>query len=232
MLLHNTRDILGRRRQVFGWATLVMAAAALLMPTLGTAQGILERVREELKGELKDLKADVREEVAYMFGMEAYVYGYPLLMMDVTREVLTAAPASNAEGTASLLVTIYLTYRGGVTHQAGVLLWPVVAAHVVFTPLLVTAWRTERQRAHSAHHAILRDARQSRHLSRWVGGVHDPGDAPMGTEHEAAARRDHRVHLGALQRHGGSHSVQRPGCHHAGEAQAATKPLLPRGGEV
>jgi hypothetical protein len=36
----------------------------------------------------------VKEEVAYVAGMEEYVYGYPLVMMDVTREVTTAAPNS------------------------------------------------------------------------------------------------------------------------------------------
>jgi hypothetical protein len=61
----------------------------------------LERFKEGLKGELKALQEDVREEVAYLLGMEAYIYGYPLVMMDVTREVLTAAPAPNAEGTAA-----------------------------------------------------------------------------------------------------------------------------------
>jgi hypothetical protein len=95
MFLHNTRDILGLRRRVCGLAALAMVAAALLMPTMGAAQSLLERFREGIKGELKDLTEDVREEVAYMFGMEAYVYGYPLVMMDVTREVLTASPASN-----------------------------------------------------------------------------------------------------------------------------------------
>ena len=58
----------------------------------------------------------------------------------------------------------------------------------------------ERQRPVPAHHAILRDARQPRHLPRRLGGVHDPGDAPVGTEHRAAARRDHRVQVGTLQR--------------------------------
>ena len=33
----------------------------------------------------------VEEKVAYVVGMEEYVYGYPLVMMDVTREVTTAA---------------------------------------------------------------------------------------------------------------------------------------------
>src|SRR5215469_9368835 len=34
----------------------------------------------------------LKEEVAYVAGMEEYVYGYPLVMMDVTRQVLTATP--------------------------------------------------------------------------------------------------------------------------------------------
>ena len=39
----------------------------------------------------------------------------------------------------------------------------------------------ERQRAVPAHDAILRDARQSRHLSRWLGGGDDAGDASRGS---------------------------------------------------
>ena len=35
-----------------------------------------------------------KQEVAYVVGMEEYVYGYPLVMMDVTREVTTAAATS------------------------------------------------------------------------------------------------------------------------------------------
>ena len=45
--------------------------------------------------------AKLKEEEAYIYGMESWVYGYPLVMMDVTREVLTAASAPNAEGTAA-----------------------------------------------------------------------------------------------------------------------------------
>jgi hypothetical protein len=36
----------------------------------------------------------VKEQTAYVFGMYAYAYGFPLVMMDVTRRVLTAAPNS------------------------------------------------------------------------------------------------------------------------------------------
>ena len=44
---------------------------------------------------------EITEEVAYLRGMESWVYGYPIVLMDVTRQVLTAAPAPNAEGTAA-----------------------------------------------------------------------------------------------------------------------------------
>lgn len=36
----------------------------------------------------------VKEGIAYVVGMNEYVYGYPLVMMDVTREVVTATSAS------------------------------------------------------------------------------------------------------------------------------------------
>ena len=44
---------------------------------------------------------EISEEVAYLRGLESWVYGYPIVLMDVTRQVLTAAPAPNAEGTAA-----------------------------------------------------------------------------------------------------------------------------------
>ena len=37
---------------------------------------------------------DIREEVAYLLGMEAYVYGFPLVIMDATKAVTTAASES------------------------------------------------------------------------------------------------------------------------------------------
>jgi len=43
----------------------------------------------------------VKEGEAYLYGRESYVFGYPLVMMDVTREVLTAAPVPNSDGTAA-----------------------------------------------------------------------------------------------------------------------------------
>jgi len=42
----------------------------------------------------KKAEEKVKEETAYVVGMEEYVYGYPLVMMDVTREVTTAAATS------------------------------------------------------------------------------------------------------------------------------------------
>ena len=54
-----------------------------------------------------------------------------------------------------------------------------------------------------AHDAVFRDARQPRHLSRGLGGGDDAGDAAVGTEHQAAAGRDHRLQVGALQRRRG-----------------------------
>ena len=83
-----------------------------------------------------------------------------------------------------------------------------------------------------AHDAIFRDARQSRHLSRRVGGGHDAGDPPVGAEHRDASGRDHRLQLGTLQRQGGPHPVQRPGRQDAGQAQGDAGPLLFRGEEV
>ena len=56
------------------------------------------------------------------------------------------APAFRAMLTYSFLITIYLVYLGVVEHLMGMLLWPAVAAHVVFTLLLVAAWRRNRQR--------------------------------------------------------------------------------------
>ena len=45
-----------------------------------------DRVREQTAGR-------VREQIAYVRGMYAYAYGFPLVMMDV-RRVMTAAPSS------------------------------------------------------------------------------------------------------------------------------------------
>jgi hypothetical protein len=87
------------RRDV-GLGVLALGAAALLAPR-SAAQNILERSSDAIAGELKDLADDVREAAAYFLGMESYVFGYPLVMMDVTRDVLTAAPAPNADGTAA-----------------------------------------------------------------------------------------------------------------------------------
>jgi hypothetical protein len=88
------------RRDV-GLGALAFGATALLAPRLGIAQGGLKKWWDEITGDLKDVAEDTREASAYFLGMESWVYGYPLVLMDVTRDVLTAAPAPNADGTAA-----------------------------------------------------------------------------------------------------------------------------------
>lgn len=87
---------LSLRRRDMGLAALALGAVTAL-PASGAAQSRAERAEQFLKGELKelvDLPADVKEEVAYLLGMECYVYGFPLVMMDVTNAVLTATSKS------------------------------------------------------------------------------------------------------------------------------------------
>jgi hypothetical protein len=98
--LHKTATTVLSRREL-AFATLAFGATAGLVPKTGPAQGRLDRLKIDLEGDLKDLKEDAREEVAYLFGMESYVYGYPLVMMDATRDVLTAVPTPDAAGTAA-----------------------------------------------------------------------------------------------------------------------------------
>lgn len=83
-------------------------AALMMMPRPGSAQALLEsikgdmvRLKSKIEGDITALKEDSRAEVAYLLGLYSYVYGYPIVVMDVTREVLTAAPSPNSEGTAA-----------------------------------------------------------------------------------------------------------------------------------
>jgi len=84
-------------RRDLGLAALTFGAcgsATALMPRQSAAQGLVEKLKTEVTGDLKDLSDDVREEVSYVYGMEAYVFGFPLVIMDVTRAVTTAASES------------------------------------------------------------------------------------------------------------------------------------------
>jgi hypothetical protein len=76
---------------------LALGAAAALHPGPSLAQDRAEKLAQFLKGELgelKDLKGDVKQEIAYLFGMECYAYGFPLVLMDVTNGVITATSKS------------------------------------------------------------------------------------------------------------------------------------------
>src|SRR5512136_602617 len=95
----NSLSALRRRDVNFG--ALAFGAAAFLMPRFSAAQGVAHGWWDDITGDLKDVAEDAREAAAYFLGMESYVFGYPLVMMDVTRDVLTAAPAPNADGTAA-----------------------------------------------------------------------------------------------------------------------------------
>ena len=65
----------------------------------------------------------------------------------------------------------------------------------------------------------------------WVAAT-TPGDHPVGTEHRAAAGRDHRLQVGALQHQRGRHRGQRSRRQDAGQAQGNAGRLLRRGEEV
>ena len=65
----------------------------------------------------------------------------------------------------------------------------------------------------------------------WVAAT-TPATLPWELSTNDAAGRDHRLQLGALQRQGGPHRVQRPGRQDAGQAQGDAGPLLLRGEEV
>ncbi len=78
----------------FLWLALLVAAG-IIGVVFAINRG---RVAKDVIHAGKDL---IEEAEAYILGMESYVYGYPIVLMDVTREVLTAAPAPNSEGTAA-----------------------------------------------------------------------------------------------------------------------------------
>lgn len=81
------------------------ALAASLLTYPAVAQSLFERAfnstRDEIAGlasaakeEIAGLTDEAKEELAYFWGMEAYAYGLPLVMMDVTKDVLTAVPSA------------------------------------------------------------------------------------------------------------------------------------------
>ncbi len=91
----------GMRRRDLGPAVLALGTAVLLRPRSGRSANFLEQSFQDVTADIHDARAEVREEAAYLLGMMSFVYGYPMVVMDVTRDVLTAASAPNADGTAA-----------------------------------------------------------------------------------------------------------------------------------
>lgn len=86
----NSLPLPRRRDTCFG--ALAFGATTLLAPGASVAEGALQAWWDEATRDLKDLPDDAREAAAYLLGMESYVYGYPLVMMDVTRGPMREAP--------------------------------------------------------------------------------------------------------------------------------------------
>src|SRR5487761_1096881 len=72
-------------RRDLGLAGLALGASVLTKPRLAVAQGPVVRT-------LKDIEGDALAELAYLLGLECYLYGFPLVMMDATNRIVTAAP--------------------------------------------------------------------------------------------------------------------------------------------
>ena len=62
-------------RREFGIAGLALGASAIMTPTSVLAEGLI------LHG-LKDIEEDAIADLAYVLGLETYVYGFPLVMME------------------------------------------------------------------------------------------------------------------------------------------------------
>lgn len=76
-------------RRDFGVAGLALGLAALTELTASAAQESVVRA-------LKDIEGDTLAELAYVLGLEAYLYGFPLVMMDATNRIVTAVPKAGA----------------------------------------------------------------------------------------------------------------------------------------
>ncbi len=86
-----TQLLLSRRSALL--AAMGASLAATGTVSAETEGGVLAKLRA-YAGDIRNLPEDLREEVAYIHGMEAYAYGFPLVMMDVTRAVTTATPTA------------------------------------------------------------------------------------------------------------------------------------------
>ena len=89
----------------------------------------------------------------------------------------------------------------------------------------------ERQREVEARHAVFRDVRQSRDLSRRVVRLHDAARPALGLGNGQAARRE-RVQVGALQPQRRLLAVQRPRGQESRQAEGAAGVVPDGSGEI
>ena len=70
MSAKGSNDTFVVRRRDLG--TLALGAAALLAVTPAVAQNLLDKVWDDIRGDLQNLREDAREEVAYILGLLGY----------------------------------------------------------------------------------------------------------------------------------------------------------------
>src|SRR5262249_7215140 len=81
-------------RRDFSLAALAFGASPTPLPPWLGDQAPVETRDDILNKQLNDPAEDVREDAARLLGIEVYAYGYPLVLMDVTRAVMTTAATS------------------------------------------------------------------------------------------------------------------------------------------
>ena len=94
---HNSPHRFGINRRGFALSGLALGTAAALGLASAAAQGAAAKLEQRVAS----VRGKLEGEAFHLLGMEAYVYGYPLVMMEVTRDVMTDVAAPAPDGTAA-----------------------------------------------------------------------------------------------------------------------------------